>query len=65
MPIKRGSSQKVISSNIKELVTSKPGATRAKGIATLAAKTGMTVEEAKRRQAIAIAMDKVGKHKKG
>ena len=64
MPLKKGKTKKVISSNISELVTSKPGKTRAKGIKTLAKKRGITPKQAKQKQAIAIALSKAGKSKK-
>jgi hypothetical protein len=63
MPLKKGSSQKTISANIKELM-GKAGKTRKKGISTLAKKRGLTTEEAKRSQAIAIALSAAGKTKK-
>jgi len=55
MPIIKGKSKKTIQKNIKELVGSKPGVARAKGIATLAAKRGISTGEAKAIQASAIA----------
>lgn len=42
----------------------KPKKTRAKGIATLAKKKGISKKEAQRRQAVAIALSKAGKRKK-
>jgi hypothetical protein len=65
MPLKKGKSKKVVSENISELMTSKPGKTRAKGIATSAKKRGISKKKAKQEQAIAIAMSKAGKSKKG
>ncbi len=59
MPLIKGKGKKAISANIKELVTSKPGKTRAKGIATMV-KKGMSPAKAKQRQAVAIAMSKSG-----
>jgi len=64
MPLKKGSSTKILKENIKELVISKPGAARKKGIATLAKKTGMTPKKAKMKMAVAIAYSKAGKSKK-
>lgn len=63
MPLKRGKSQKTISTNIKELMK-KPSKARAKGVRTLAKKTGTTTKEAQRRQAVAIALSSAGKKRK-
>lgn len=63
MPLKKGSSKKVVSKNISELMHGKPGAARAKGIATLAKKRGISPAKARQKQAIAIAMSKAGKKK--
>tara|TARA_Y100001963_G_scaffold124765_1_gene175823 strand:- start:227 stop:430 length:204 start_codon:yes stop_codon:yes gene_type:complete len=60
MPLKKGKSQKTISGNIKELMK-KPSKARAKGIRTLAKKQGITNKEARRRQAVAIALRAAGK----
>ncbi len=60
MPLKRGKSQKTISTNIKELMK-KPGKTRTKAIKTLSTRLGITPEEAKQRQAVAIALSTAGK----
>ena len=43
MPLKRGKSQKTISTNIKELMK-KPSKARAKGVSTLAKRTGIYVK---------------------
>jgi hypothetical protein len=59
MPLKRGSSQRTISTNIKELMN-KPGKTRSKGIKTLSKQLGITTKEAKQRQAVAIALSSAG-----
>ena len=59
MPLKRGSSQKTISSNIRELMD-KPGKTRSKGIKTLSKRLGVSTAEAQRRQAVAIALSTAG-----
>lgn len=64
MPLKRGSSQKTISANIRELVKDKPGKARKKAISTIASKQGITKKEAERKQAIAIALTAAGKAKK-
>ena len=60
MPIKKGSSQNTISKNIGELMK-KPSKTRAKPVSTLAKKLGITSKEARRRQAVAIALSTAGK----
>jgi hypothetical protein len=60
MPIKKGSSQNTISKNIDELMK-KPSKTRAKAVSTLAKKLGITPKEARRRQAVAIALSTAGK----
>jgi hypothetical protein len=62
MPLKRGKSQKTISTNIKELMK-KPSKARSKGISTLAKRMGITRDEAQRRQAVAIALRAAGKPK--
>jgi hypothetical protein len=64
MPLKRGSSQKTISSNIRELIKDKPGKTRKKAIASIAKKQGISRQDAERKQAIAIALSAAGKIKK-
>jgi hypothetical protein len=63
MPLKSGKSQKTISANIKELMK-KPGKTRQKAISTLAKSQGISQEQAKRKQAVAIALSKARKKKK-
>lgn len=64
MPLKSGKSKKVISYNIKELITSTPSKARTKGIKTLAKRLGISPKKAKQRQAIAIAFSKAGKSKR-
>lgn len=64
MPIKKGSSKKTISKNIKELMTKKPSKTRSKAINTIAKKKGITKDKAKLIQAKAIAMSSAKKPKK-
>jgi len=64
MPLKKGSSAKIIKANISELVMSKPGSARKKGIATLAKKTGLSPKKAKIKMAVAIAYSKANKSKK-
>ena len=63
MPLKRGKSQKTISSNIKELMK-KPGKTRSKAISSIAKAQGITPSEARRKQAVAIALNAAGKARK-
>lgn len=63
MPLKSGKSQKTISSNIKELMK-EPGKTRRKAIKTLAEKQGISQKQAKRKQAVAIALSKARKPKR-
>jgi hypothetical protein len=63
MPLKSGTSKKTISSNIKELMKN-PSSSRYKGIKTLSKRLGVTREEAKRRQAVAIALSSAGKPKR-
>jgi hypothetical protein len=60
MPLKRGKSQRTISANVKELIK-KPGKARSKAIKTLSTRLGITTEEAKQRQAVAIALGTAGK----
>ena len=64
MPLAKGSGKKVIKANIKELVASVPSATRAKGIATLAKKEGISPKAAKVKQAVAISYAKAKPKKK-
>jgi hypothetical protein len=55
MPILKGTSQKVRSLNIKELIKTKPGKDRAKGIRTLMKRRNLSFRKAKQLQAKAIA----------
>ncbi len=64
MPLKKWSSQKVVSSNISTLVHEKPSGARAKAIKTIAKKEGITPKEAKQKQAVAIALSTARKTKK-
>ena len=64
MPIKKWSSKKIISANIKELVTSKPWKTREKAIKTIAKNEWITPKQAKIKQAVAISYSKAKKGKK-
>jgi len=61
MPLKRGSSKKTVSSNIKELMKKRPSKSRSKAISTLAKRTGESRSKARQRQAIAIALSAAGK----
>ncbi len=63
MSLKKGSSKKIISSNILELMHGSMGSSRRKGVETLAHKLGMSFEEARQKQAIAISYSKAGKSK--
>ena len=56
MPLKSG--KKNIGKNISELVRTKPSSARAKGIATLAKRRGISKKKARQLQAIAISMSK-------
>ena len=62
--LKKGKSKKTVSKNIKELVKSKPGKARAKGIKTLSKRSGLSPAKAKQKQSVAIALNKAGKSKK-
>jgi len=64
MPLKRGKSNKVITSNIKELMGKTPSSNRRKAIKTLAKKKGIKPKVAKQKQAVAIALSKAKKKKK-
>jgi hypothetical protein len=59
MPLLSG--KKNVGKNIKELMTTKPGATRKKAINTLAKKTGLSKKKAEQKQAVAIAYSKAKK----
>ena len=61
MPLLKGKSKKVISSNIKELVGSKPGSVRELGIQSYMKNHNVDYETAKTKMAIAIAMSKAKK----
>jgi hypothetical protein len=61
--LKSGKSKKTISSNIKELVSSKPSAKRAKAIKTISKKEGISPKAAKVKQAVAISYSKARKSK--
>jgi len=56
MPLKQGKSKQVRSFNIGELIKTKPSATRAKGIRTLAKRRNISLRKAKILQAKAIGM---------
>lgn len=57
MPVIKSKSKKDVGKNISELMTSKPGKVRKKGIATLAKRRGISKKKAKQKQAIAIALE--------
>jgi hypothetical protein len=63
MPLYSGVSKKIISKNISELTSGPAGTARSKAIHTMM-KKGMSYDQAKNRQAVAIAMSKAGKSKK-
>jgi hypothetical protein len=54
MPIRKGKSKKVFNYNINELMTGKIGKARKKGMKTLAKRKGISLKNAKRKQAVAI-----------
>ena len=54
MPLKKSKSTSAFKSNVKELIGSKPSATREKAIKTIAKKQGITPKAAKAKQAVAI-----------
>lgn len=57
MPLQKGGTRtERVSKNISELMTKKPSKTRAKAISTIAKKQGISRAAARRRQAIAIAL---------
>lgn len=60
MPLQKGKTQKAITANIKELMK-KPSKARSKAIKTLSTRLGITTEEAKQRQSVAIALSTAGK----
>lgn len=59
MPLKKGTGS--VKYNVKELVTTKPSKSRSKGIRTLAKKRGISLKEAKMKQALAIAYSQAKK----
>lgn len=63
MPLKKWSSNKTISVNIKTLMDEKPSATRKKVIETIAKKDWISKRKAEQKQAIAIAYSEAGKSK--
>lgn len=63
MPLKKGKSKKVISSNIKELISTAPSPKRKKAIKTLAKKKGIKPRVTRQKQAVAIALSKAKKKK--
>lgn len=63
MPLKKWSSQKTISSNIKELMTTTPWTTRSKWIKTISKKMDVPLKKAKQIQSVAIAYTKAKKTK--
>jgi len=63
MPLKQGKSKKTVSSNIKELMDSKPSPSRAKAIKTLSKKRGISPKKAKQTIAIVIALETARKPK--
>jgi hypothetical protein len=64
MVLKKGSSKKVISENIKELIDEKPDKRRSKAIETISKKQHISPKKAKQKQAIAIALSEAGKSRK-
>jgi hypothetical protein len=64
MPLKSGTSQKTISSNIKELLGKTPSAKRKKAIKTISKSDSVKPKVARQKQAIAIALSMAKKRKK-
>lgn len=63
MPLKVGTSQKTISTNIKELMGKTPSTKRRKAIKTVSKASSIKPKAAKQKQAIAIALTKAKKKK--
>jgi len=64
MPLIKSSSKKAFSKNVKELISTKPGKVRVKGIRTLAEERNISFKKAQAIQAKAIAYNIKGKKKK-
>jgi len=62
MPLLSGKSSAIIGKNIRELVHTKPGKTRKKGMMTMARNMHITPERAKIMQAVAIARSNANKY---
>ena len=58
MPLLSGRKTSTVFKNLATLMNEKPGKSRAKGIATLARRRGISLAEAKKTQSLAIAFSK-------
>lgn len=64
MPLKKGTSLETFKQNMTELMKGDMSSTRAKAVQTIAKKHGISVKEARQKQAIAIAYSQKRKGKR-